>query len=57
MVGIIPYNDYDDYKGKRIIRKDACKKPTVAIFSNGATMIPLCKDCLDKLQIDISKIN
>ena len=57
MVEIIPYKNYENYKGRKIISKDACKKKTIAVFTNGATMIPLCEDCLVKLQKEIRKIN
>lgn len=57
MVEIVPYEKYDKYKGKKIISKDACNKSTVAVFTNGATMIPLCQDCLNRIQSDINRLN
>lgn len=51
MVYMIPFDRIDDnYEGKRILRKDQCNKPTVAVIYNGATMIALCKDCLRNMK-------
>lgn len=45
-----------NYKGVNVIKIDACKKPTVALISNGATMIPLCEDCFRKFKKEIENI-
>lgn len=57
MVEIIPYKSIDnEYQGKKILHQDCCRKETVAVLYNGATMIPLCKDCLSRIDKDIRKI-
>jgi len=57
MVGIKLYNLIDNnYQGKKVLKQDCCHKDTVAVLYNGATMIPLCKDCLSRINKDIMKI-
>ena len=57
MVRIVPFKDIDDnYEGKRILRQDQCNKKTVAVIFNGATMIPVCKDCLGKMKAVVNNI-
>ena len=57
MVEIYPYNFIDKkYPGKGILKQDACQKPTVAVIYNGATMIPLCKDCLSKMNKEMKNL-
>ena len=57
MVHMIPFSKIKDtYEGKRILKKDACGKPTVAVIFNGATMIAVCKDCLGKMKAVVNNI-
>lgn len=46
----------EEYKGKVVISKDACREPTVAVIVNRATMIPLCKDCVKTIKEEIEKL-
>lgn len=57
MIVMVPFSKINnDYEGKRILRKDACGKPTVAVIYNGATMIAVCKDCLGKMKTVVNNI-
>lgn len=48
---MVPFSKIDDnYEGKRILRMDQCGKQSVAVIFNGATMIPICKDCLGNMK-------
>jgi hypothetical protein len=54
---MIPFSKIKDtYEGKRILKKDACDKETVAVIVNGATMIAVCKDCLGKMKTVVNNI-
>lgn len=55
---MVPYKELDDkYAGKRILARDSCDKDTVAVLLNGATMIPICKDCLESIKMVCKEIN
>ena len=58
MVQIVSYKEFfnKEYDGKGILSTDICKKPTVGIISNGATMIPLCMDCLVRIESEIKDL-
>ena len=57
MVQIVSYKEFDkEYAGKKILSTDICEKPTVGIISNGATMIPLCMDCLIRIESEIKNL-
>lgn len=57
MIEIIPYSQVEKkYLGKGVLKQDACRKRTVAIVYNGATMIPLCEDCLKRMNKEMESI-
>jgi len=51
------YSKIDNkYLGKKILAKDSCGKETIGVIYNGATMIPLCKDCISKIKIETDNL-